>query len=255
MKRILPVILLLAWVGASAVSPKIVAHRGYHRSPGSAQNSIRSLVKADSIGVDFCEFDVWMSADSVLYVNHNADINGVVIETSRSSQIDTCRLKNGERIARLDAFLDTASAMKVGLVLEVKPHKDSVREDIAVPMIVRMIEDKGLKERTIYITFSHHAHDLLVEQGNRPVFYLTGVDPDRLVAMKSAGADFHISHFRKNPDWASRTHSLGMEVNMWTLDSEEDIRFAIDHGADYITTNEPELTRRLIEESAEVNPF
>lgn len=240
--------LVAAGISASAVTPKIVAHRGHHRAEGSAQNSIRSLVKADSIGADYCEFDVWLSADSVLYVNHNADINGVVIETSQSAQIDTCRLKNGERIPRLDAYLDTAATLEIGLVLELKHHKDSLREDIAVPMIVELVSKKGLKDRTTYITFSRHAHELFVEQGEgRPVFYLTGIDPDELKDMRSSGADFHISHFRKNPDWISRAHALGMEVNVWTIDSEEDIRYAIEQGADYITTNEPERAMREVE--------
>lgn len=249
-KSLLTMLLFAGFLSAMGTNPKVVAHRGHHRAEGSAQNSIRSLVKADSIGADFCEFDVWLSADDVLYVNHNADINGVVIETSLSEQIDTCRLKNGERIPRLDAFLDTASTLGIGLVLELKHHKDSLREDVAVPKIVELVAEKGLSPRTTYITFSKHAHGLLVEQGGgRPVFYLTGCDPDELVAMKSSGADFHISHFRKNPDWIERTHANGMEVNIWTVDKEEDIRYAIDRGADYITTNEPELTQKLIKET------
>lgn len=227
-------------VASYAARPFVVAHRGYHRAPGSAENSIRALVKADSIGADFCEFDVWLSADSVLYVNHNADVNGVVIEKSLSCQIDTCRLGNGEQVARLEAFLDTAAMLRVGLVLEVKPHAESLREDIAVPKIIEMINSRGLADRTIYITFSANAHRLLVEQSGRPVQYLSGTDPDVLAGMKSAGADFHISWFRKNPDWIERVHAHGMAVNIWTIDSEEDIRFAIDNGADYITTNEPE---------------
>ena len=227
--------------------PSIVAHRGFHRAEGSAQNSIRSLIKADSIGADYCEFDVWLSADSILYVNHNADINGVVIETSESVQIDTCHLKNGEFIPRLETFLDSARVLNIGLALEVKPHKNPERENIAVPMIVEMIKNKGLSDRTIYITFSKNAHQLLIDESGRPVYYLTGVEPEVLVDMKSSGADFHISHFKKHPDWIDRIHGLGLEVNIWTIDSEEDIQWAIDNGADFITTNEPVLAKKLLE--------
>lgn len=250
MKRLFFYLILAAGIASAyAAAPRVVAHRGHHRAEGSAQNSIRSLVKSDSIGADYCEFDVWLSADSVLYVNHNADINGVVIETSQSSQIDTCRLRNGERIPRLEAFLDTAATLRVGLALELKFHKDSLREDIAVPMITEMIAERGLTDRTIYITFSRHAHELFVKQSGRPVYYLHGVDPDELVEMKSTGADFNVSFFRKNPDWVKRIHENGMEVNIWTVDKPEDIRFAIEAGADFITTNEPELTKSLIEEA------
>ena len=232
-----------------ASRPQVVAHRGYHHAEGSAENSIRALVKADSIGAEQCEFDVWISADDVLYVNHNADIDGVVIETSNSADIDPCHLKNGERIPRLENFLDTAAVLNVGLVLEVKPHSNPERENVAVPMILKMIEEKGLKDRTTYITFSENACKLLVELSGRPVYYLTGVSPEKIAELGVTGPDFHISHFRKNPDWINIFHSQGKPVNIWTVNSEEDILYCIENGADFITTNEPELAQRLISET------
>ena len=246
-KSILTVILLIVCFGVNyAATPQVVAHRGYHKAKGSAENSIRALVKADSIKADFCEFDVWISADDVLYVNHNADIDGVVIETSNSSEIDKCYLPNGERIPRLEAFLDTASVLNIGLVLEVKPHENTERENIAVPRIIEMVNKKGLKDRTTYITFSETACKLLVDQSERPVYYLTGVSPEKIAELGVTGPDFHISHFRKHPEWIDIFHSEGKPVNIWTVNSEEDIRYCIEIGADFITTNEPELTQRLI---------
>ena len=38
---------------------KVIAHRGFWKTPGSSQNSISSLLKADSIGCYGSEFDVW----------------------------------------------------------------------------------------------------------------------------------------------------------------------------------------------------
>ncbi len=232
--------------GALAGVPKVVAHRGYHRAPGSAQNSIRALVKADSIKADACEFDVWISADDVLYVNHNPEINDVIIETSTQDVLDKEKLSNGEFLPRLDAFLDTAATLGIDLVLEVKPHKDNKREDVAVPMIIKMIADKGLTERTSYITFSRHAFDLLVAQSGRPVLYLNGVSPKVLKEIGGSGSDYHINIYRASPEWISEIHEQGMPVNIWTVDSEADIQWCIDHGADLITTNEPELTQQLI---------
>lgn len=247
MKRFLSLIFLLtAIVAAQAAVPKIVAHRGHHRAEGSAQNSIRSLVKADSIGADACEFDVWISADGVLYVNHNADVDGVIIETADSATLDRCHLANGEAVPRLDAFLDTARTLGIDLVLEIKPHKDRARENVAVPMAIKMIADKGLTDRTSYITFSRNAFDILVRESGRPVLYLNGVSPQVLQEIGGTGADYHINVFRKNPGWIEELHRRGCPVNIWTVDSEADIQWCIDHGADFITTNEPELAQKLV---------
>ena len=50
---------------------KAIAHRGFWKTPGSSQNSITSLLKADSIGCYGSEFDVWLTKDSKLVVNHD----------------------------------------------------------------------------------------------------------------------------------------------------------------------------------------
>jgi glycerophosphoryl diester phosphodiesterase len=39
-----------------------------------------------------------------------------------------------------------------------------------------------------------------------------------------------------------------MYVNVWTVNKEEDIRWAIQNGVDYITTDDPMLVQKLIEE-------
>ena len=250
MKRISSIIFSVLTVATMwGAKPEVVAHRGYHRAEGSAENSIRALVKADSIGADKCEFDVWLSADDVLYVNHNRDINGVVIETSTLAAIDTCHLKNGERIPRLETFLDTAARLNIDLVLELKPHADSLRENVAVPKIIEMIAERNLTDRTTYITFSSNACRLLVEQSGRPVQYLTSVNPDKLAELGASGADFNIGAFWAHPDWLTEFKARGVPVNIWTVDSEGAINYCITHGADFITTNEPERAQRMIAEA------
>ena len=73
-------VMLAAAATAVAGTPKVIAHRGYWETEGSAQNSIRSLFKADSIGCYASEFDIWMTKDSVVVLNHDPSINGIVIE-------------------------------------------------------------------------------------------------------------------------------------------------------------------------------
>lgn len=68
---------------AAAAQTQVVAHRGYWRAPGSAQNSIASLCKADSINCYGSEFDVWLSTDGVLFVNHDAVFKGTTLSKAR----------------------------------------------------------------------------------------------------------------------------------------------------------------------------
>ena len=75
MKRILFVMMAVVCGVCAYSQSKVVAHRGYWKTEGSAQNSIRALVKADSIGCWGSEFDVWMTADGKLVVCHDERID------------------------------------------------------------------------------------------------------------------------------------------------------------------------------------
>lgn len=244
--------LSLAAIGALSVAagrPQIVAHRGHWKPEGSAQNSIRALIKADSVGADAVELDVWISADSVLYVNHDPEFKGVSIEKSDSKTLSKLRLGNGEPLPTLDSYLEAARVLRPDLVVEMKTHADKHREDVAVAMVIDMIAEKGLTDRTSYITFSRNTFDDLVAMSGRPVQFLTATDPDMLSNIGGTGADYHVSVFRSHPDWIKRLHDLGLTVNIWTVDSPADIQWCIDHEADYITTDEPELAMQLVEKA------
>ena len=86
----------VAALSAWADKPLIVAHRGYWDAPGSAQNSLRSLVKADSVGAYASEFDVWRSTDGVLFVNHDSKFKGVTACEASSKDLGGVVLDNGE---------------------------------------------------------------------------------------------------------------------------------------------------------------
>ena len=61
------------------------------------------------------------------------------------------------------------------------------------------------------------------------------------------GLDYHFIAFHKHPDWVERAHALGMTVNVWTVDQEEEMRYLLDLGVDVITTNKPQLLRSVIQ--------
>lgn len=237
--------LCLCMAGAFAQTPKVVAHRGYWDTPSSAQNSIRSLIKADSIGCYGSEFDVWLTADNKLIVNHDDAVGGHVIETSKAADILSQHLANGENVPTLDAYLSAAEKLSTRLVLEIKPHKTDEHNRKAVRKTLDAVRRHGLESRVDYITFSKTALDELLKRVPKytPVYYLSGdMSPEQLASIGATGADYHIDEFRlRHPDWIEKLHSLGLKVNIWTVNKKEDLQWCIDHNADFITTNAPTL--------------
>ncbi|HRF69585.1 MAG TPA: glycerophosphodiester phosphodiesterase family protein [Muribaculum sp.] len=236
-------------LSATAAKPEVIAHRGYWKTDGSAQNSIRALVKADSIHCFASEFDVWMTADSVLVVNHDADVNGVHIETSSSKKVLAQKLANGENVPTLEAYLAKASKLNTRIVCELKTHDSRSMERAAAKAILALVKKYGLGDKVDYIVFSKDAFTYFVKHAPKGtgVYYLNGdYIPSQVKAMGGAGIDYSIKVMKKHPEWIAQCHDLGLLVNVWTVNAPEDMKWCIDRGVDFITTNEPELLQKML---------
>ena len=243
---------LLLTGGAALAQPKVIAHRGYWTAPGSAQNSLSSFAKADSIGVYGSEIDVWLTADDRLIVNHDRVYKGTDIDMEKATarEIMQIVLPNGkENIPSLDQYLDlVASKPDTRLILEMKSLSDLNREDLAAEKIVRALRRHGVLDRTDIIAFSINAclafKKLIPET---KIYYLNGdLPPKSIKKLGLAGIDYSMGALRRHPEWVKQAHDLGLEVNVWTVDSEEDMRYFIDLGVDYITTDYPERLQALL---------
>ena len=66
---------------------QVIAHRGFWKTEGSAQNSITALKKAAEAKVYGSEFDVQLTADGIVVVNHDDTINGLTIADTKYAQL------------------------------------------------------------------------------------------------------------------------------------------------------------------------
>lgn len=239
--------------GLALAQPKVIAHRGFWNTDGSAQNSIASLVKADSIGCYGSEFDVWLSKDDVLVVNHDPVFKGRIMQKSSAKKLTNIKLANGESLPTLKAYLEKAQEHPgIELILELKSHSTPKRETQAAEQIVQMVKELGLENRIQYIAFSLHATKELIRlaPAGTPVYYLNGeLSPKELKEIGCAGLDYNLGAIRKNPEWIKEAHASGLKVNVWTVNKEKDMEWLISQGVDYITTNEPVLLQELIKKS------
>ena len=250
-KLILAAAMLLTGSAAVAAQPKVISHRGYWTAPNSAQNSLASFTKADSVGVFGSEIDVWLTADDKLIVNHDRVYKGTDINMEKSTlkEITSIVLPNGENIPTLDAYLRlVAGKPNTRLILEMKSLSDLKREDLAAEKIVKALRKYNLLDRTDIIAFSINAclaFKKLLPDGR--IFYLNGdLAPRSIKKLGLTGIDYSMSVLRKNPKWVEQAHKEGLEVNGWTVDTEEDMRYFIDLGVDYITTDYPERLQALL---------
>ncbi|MBM3419342.1 MAG: licheninase, partial [Bacteroidetes bacterium] len=101
----------------------VIAHRGAFKKNSFPENSIASLREAIRLGCTGSEFDVRMTADEILVVNHDPHHGRMDIENTTYAKLRTKLLSNGEEIPTLEAYLKEGIAVNKStrLVLEIKP--------------------------------------------------------------------------------------------------------------------------------------
>lgn len=221
---------------------RVIAHRGFWKTDGSAQNSLTALRKSAESGVYGSEFDVLMTADGVIVVNHDDTIAGYTIEDTPYKKIRDQKIKNGETLPTLRSYLEEGKLYpELKLILEIKPHKKKKNEDKAVRRIVALVEELGLSAQVEYISFSLNVCEQLVrETPESEVYYLNGDLTPRMIKAKGfAGMDYHYKTLENNPGWVAEAHRLGLKVNCWTVNQDLNIGQMVRMGVDFITTDRP----------------
>lgn len=241
-KFLLSACCMLFVVCSLTAQTKVIAHRGYWDCEGAAMNSVASMKNAYAVGAYGSEFDVHMTKDGTLVVNHDDDIQGVVIEHAAYADLKDMKLSNGETLPSLRQYLSEAKTLgDMRLVLEIKAHETPDMENRCVAEAVKEVSEAGLRERVDYISFSMNAcEQVLKSDPTAAVFYLGGdVAPNEIKAKGLAGVDYYGAVIFNNPQWVERCHELGLKVNVWTIDNVQDMKKLVDMKVDYITTNKP----------------
>ena len=247
MKRFLTLGMLsqLILLTATFAQTKVVAHRGAWKNTGAPENSIAALKEAIKMGCAGSEFDVQMSSDSVLFINHDAHIQGLPIETSSSDVLSVLKLKNGEALPTLEAYLrEGIRQKKTRLVLEIKPSTVSKERGIAVThKVVEIVNLLKASSRVDYISFDYDiCKEITRIAPKATVQYLNGnKTPDELLAEGLHGLDYNLKVLETNPTWIREARSKKLITNAWTVNDEKSMDWLIAEGIDLITTNEPEL--------------
>mgnify|MGYP000855926876 CR=1 FL=1 len=251
-KNVIITLIFLTFV-FSATSQEIIAHRGYWKTEGSAQNSVAALMNADALDVYGSEVDIWLSSDGVPVVNHDADVlldgKKLRVQETSAAVLRKVKLANGEPLPTVEEYLTAFEKCRnARLIVEFKTHSDRKAEDELAEKVINMIHEKGLQNRVEYISFGiNFVNQVRKLNPAAPVYYLNGdLSPRVIKAMGAAGIDYHFNVLKKNPHWVKEAHDLGLKVNVWTVNTPDGIREMLDLKVDFITTDEPLLTGELI---------
>lgn len=228
---------------------RVIAHRGAWKNTGASENSIAALQHAISLGCQGSEFDVHMSADSVLLINHDASIQGMKIDAGSSVELRRLKLSHGENMPTLEAYIEEGLKQNnTKLILEIKPTTGKERALALTQRVVELVKSMKAQAWIDYISFDYNiCLELMRLDPYARVAYLNGdKSPKVLAADKFWGLDYHFNIFKENENWIDEAKQKGLTINAWTVNDPDMLKWFLDKRIDFITTNEPELLLKIV---------
>lgn len=239
----------------------IIAHRGFHRFMGSAENSISAMKYAVAHDFEGTEFDVQLTQDGIAIVFHDNSMQGHVINRTPFDtlcQLPAFILKSGENVPTLDEFLEACSQAlqeqrlrekHTQLFFEIKPQAQPEQRYHLIGQIIEAIGKYQLHNDVFFISFDLEACILMSQlMPDVRVAYLEGnLPPEELHARGISGLAYHWRKLIKTPQWIEEAHNLGMTVNVWTVNKPKTAKELLDLGVDYITTDYPLNIRQCLD--------
>lgn len=252
MKTTLAILTFLTVMHMGAIAQtQIITHRGAWKNTEAPQNSLASLNEAVKQKAWGSEFDVHITKDDVLVVNHDNDFYGIDIATATYEELLAKKHPNGESIPTAEEYLKEGLKQKgTKLVYELKTNKLGTERTLkAAELSVALVKKLKAEKQIEYIAFSYDACLKLKELNKKAkVHYLNGdKSPQELKDAGLNGLDYHVSVLKKHPEWVGEAKKLKLKTNVWTVNKEEDMRYFIDQKVDYITTDEPELLKTVLD--------
>ena len=248
MKKTFSLLIALLLTSAAFAQTQIIAHRGYH-AKNSTDNSVSALKNAQDINVYGSECDLNLTSDGYIVVAHGPNHGTHHIQ---STDIQTLRkqfLKTGEVLPVLEEYLEAVKRKpETKLIIELKNHATPQKETELVKKVLKTVKKYKLEKHVEYIAFRQHVCNELVALGGKDikVAYLNGdLSPEYCKGMGYTGIDYNFNVLKKRPEWIHEAHKHGLTVNVWTVNSQENLKWCVDNKVDFITTDNPEEAKKI----------
>lgn len=234
----------------SGLPTLVIAHRG--SSGRRPENTLPAYALALEHDADMIEIDLHRTRDGVLVVTHDEELAGLggrgEIADASLAEIRALDAGGGERVPTLDEVLDRFGD-QIPFNLEIKratAHDYAGIEEQALHAVVR----RGLLERTLFSSFFDPVLARLraLSGEARIGLLLSRKLPHRALERAAAlGAEaINPEAVVATPELVAKAHAAGLDVHVFTVDAEPELRRFLAIGVDGIFTNHPDRLRRML---------
>lgn len=241
--------------------PLAFAHRGgAARQP---ENSLLAFENAARLGYAYLETDARSTADGKLIAFHDADLNRATDRTGQVHrlpwrEVSAARVNGTASIPLLEDVLGTFPELRFNIDLKdagtIAPLAGVLRRTLAWDRVCissfsgrRLLAGQRSLDRPVCLA--------VTPAGIASVKYLGQLGralADRLASSGTRCAQ--VPPQIATREFIRRSHRLGLQVHVWTLNTRAAIERALDLGADGVMTDEVELLRDILTERGQWHP-
>jgi glycerophosphoryl diester phosphodiesterase len=237
--------------------PRAFAHRGWHVDDlAGMENSLSSFRRAAREGYRYIETDVHATSDGEVVVHHDHTLDRTTDGTGKVSELPwtevrTARVGGREPIARLADVLEELPDTFFNI---------DVKADNAVEPILTLLRKAKALQRVCLASFSDNrlarlrrggGPDLLTSMGPRSAgaLWAAGRIPFAGLAVRGQVAQVPRNQGRLtvvDRRFVDAAHKRALEVHVWTINDEADMRALLDIGVDGLVTDRPDVLRDVL---------
>ena len=244
------ILFILIFTTLVKAQTQIIAHRGFWKTnPQTTENSLKALENAMDLQVYGSEFDVRMSKDGKLVINHDEHHGKMEISETNYADLKKLKLFNGEKIPTLKKYLKLGRKFEdMMMIVELKPAKTKALEDEIVKKTIQLIEKLRMENQCEFISFSLNiCKEIKRLKPFAKVQYLNGdLSPLELKNLNIDGFDYHYKILtEKHPTWIDEAKKLGLVTNSWTVNDPKIFKKLQKMGIGFVTTNVPNEFQKI----------
>ena len=241
--------------------PMIAAHRGGGLSnPENTLMAYRAAV--NEYDIQICETDLWMTSDGHLVYSHDASINRMACPEGAEPVLITEHTLEELRAYNMgynfvDPFsgeypyrdLSEEEQLELGLKIlefhELLEEFYDTNKDLLFIVEIKNEGERGFEAANIIDKPLTERRFVITQMLGVNLFFPTDFACLQ-IPMSYTLKGVHLDLTRQS--YIDRAHRKNIAVQYWTINDEDDMRFLIEHGADAIMTDDPQLLHRVLED-------
>lgn len=237
---------------------KVIAHRG--ASGYAPENTMEAFLLAIEQGADGIELDVQLSRDGIPVVIHDETIDRV---TDRTGYVKDYTLQELKELTVLKDRFPQYSQSKIPTLKEVLEAVKSSGIQVNIELktgiywypdiekkVAGIVEETGMKEKIIYSSFNHYSVQRIKEivpDAETAYLYSDVILNVEDYARKTKVDGLHPAVYHvKMADFLKEYIKSGLNVRVWTVNEEADMKALTEAGVTAVITNYPDVAAQII---------